>query len=752
MPSPTRRQILAGALAVPAAAALPGRATGAAAAAVVATPSNTVVGAGLPLFGFGTAHHLPGSNTSAWIRYARINAVRAFVQPITWIPTGYLHDDGVTGLSSFEAMKAELRADPDATTYLDWPAITDRYQNLVTSGNRMTVNHMFRELTDLGVTIVAQSTLAGPWKLDWPEQWRNWQRGYAHAYYLAKTFGVVRFSIINEPDAWGSDPEARAARLKNLPDMPAFLRCLRFSSDAFRCGVEDAGAALGTPMRALVHAPVITRSTMHENGASGSGPRTPTNIDRNPVGTGYWGDDRRDDQHGWGQAALQGMFTDYAGRTVTEPVFDIYDTHAYNEDPGWYPEELDVIEQKIRTYSGRDLPIVYSEINRYNTSRYESIGHTMEYPPIARDIGHIAAGMTHFGVGRRGGGLLFFKFSNTSGEINGRPARHRTGFYYVDEQPGTPFDIRGATKGAETLRLFGRGLAGDVDRISVPVDSRPASFHVYGSYHRAAHRYQLLTTQQSGADAVFDLDLSALTPAIPAGQVVTVEEVSQRRAGAVSRWVELPADKKVHCTQPGQSTWLITVPDATVTELPPLTAVQNALLRNGADADRALGGTTLAVQRRTGAADEVTFLRFEPPGPATGTLSRAVLQVYGKVAAGADLCTFWVFARAGLAWDENTLTWNSAPYLAPGDSVLTGTRDDVWPAGQLTVTETFGYHRLDVTDVVEALGGETLTFMLVKQPRDAADTGENDRRVTLLDRLDASTWARPRLRLWTAPA
>lgn len=747
MASPSRRQILAGALA---AVVLPTRAFGGAAATVVATPSNTVVGPGLPLFGFGMAHYLAGSNTSAWIRYARINAARAFVSPATWILSADLHDDGVTDLASFEATKAALRADPEATTYLNWPAITDRYENLVTSGNRITLNHLFGELTELGVTVVAQSSLGGPWKLDWPEQWRNWQRGYAHAYYLAKTFGVTRFAIINEPDAWGSDPEKRAARLKTLPDMPAFMRCLRFSSDAFRCGVEDAGRAVGTPMRALVHAPVVTRSTMHEYGTSSSGPRTTTNLDRNPAASGYWGGDSRDNTTGWGQAALQGIFTNYAGRTVTEPVFDVYDTHAYNEDPDWYPGELDLLKEKIRAYSGRELPIVYSEINRYNTSAYQNLGHTMEYPPIARDIGHTAAGMTHFGVGRQGGGLLFFKFSNTSGEVGGTVVRHRTGFYYVDEQTGTPYDIRGATRGAETLRLFSRALAGDVDRISVPVSSRPASFHVYGSYDPAAHRYQILTTQQSNEDAVFDLDLSALSPAIPAGHVVTVEEVGQRRAGAVARWVDLPADKKVHCTQPGQSTWLITVPDATVTEQPPLTAVQNALVRNGADADRALGGTTLAVQRRTDAPDEVTFLRFDPA--ATGTLSRAVLQVYGKVAAGADLCTFWVFARAGLTWDETSLTWNSAPYLAPGDCVLTGTRDDVWPAGQLTVTETFGYHRLDVTDVVEALGGESLTFILVKQPRDAGDTGENDRRVTLLNRLDASTWARPRLRLWTSSA
>ncbi len=741
----SRRRVLSlGGAAGLAAAVGPLGGSAATAAGIVVRPSGTVVGPGLPLFGFGSAHHLAGSNTNSWLRYARINAIRVFAKPIDWIKPSDVSVGGVTDLASFDAMKARVRSDPEATTYLNWPQILDRYENDMPTGtNKFVLNPMFRELNELGLTIVAQATLDGSWKMDWPDYWGRWQRGYAHAYYLAKNFGVVRFATHNEPDAWGSADQE--ARLEAIPNMDAFRRLLRFSSDAFRCGVEDAGLALGTSMRAIVHAPVVTRSTLHANGTQvdvrDTSDRTPTNIEKNPAIKGYWGNDLRDDSVGWGRAALEGIYTDYRGQVVDQPIFDVYDTHQYNEDASWYPGELDVIKAKVRQYAKKDLPIVYSEVNRYNTSWFDGVNHTLEYAPIARDVGQIAATSTHFGVGQNGGGLLFFKFSNTTG--------FRTGFYYTDETTARN-DIRGATRGAESLRLFSRALVGDVDRISVPVDARPASFHVYGSYDAASHRHQLLTTQEGTSAVTFELDLSRFTPPVAADQVVTVEEVSARRPGGIARWVTVPADKRVSCVQPGDSTWLITVPDESVSELPPLTATQNALVRNGSDnADRALGGDTLAVQRKTNAADEVTFLRFDPAGPTTGTLSRAVLQIYGKVEANADICTFWVFARPNLDWDENTLTWNNAPYLPAGDSVLHNSGKEVWPAGQLSVTEDLDYHRLDVTDVVRELGTAPLTFILIKQSRYPTDTSQNDRQVTLLNRNYVSTWARPRLRLWT---
>ncbi|MGH3736837.1 MAG: DUF7594 domain-containing protein [Micromonosporaceae bacterium] len=744
----TRRSLLAGAAAMPLVATAAGSAEAATVATMVVTPSNDVIAGGLPIFGLGMGYHMEASNTTAWIRYARINTARVWVPPHRFIDDAYLHSGGVTDLSSFDAAKAALRPSPETAEGINWSAIQFSYEH--TLERRRTVNHQVGELTRLGLTVLAESDAGGTasesslwYPADatqlWAWLWRNWQLQYLQAYHLAKSFGVVRFAIQNEPDAHGTNYYI----WKRIPNMTAFRRALRFSSDAIRCGVADAAAATGRPMTAIIHAPVITRSTMINKGQGGTGPITNTNIEANTATEGYWGNDTRDDYKGWGRVALETIRTDYRGNQVDYNIFDVWDTHSYGQPSSWYPDEIAAIKHKVRLITGQDLPIVYSEINRYNGSQFDldPARRSLEYSWVAQEVGHIASTATHFWVGSRGGGLVFFKHAKTEG--------HGTGFYYVDDDTA-PYDIQGATRGAETLRLFSRALVGNVERRATPNTNPPAGVSVYSSYDAARHRHHVLVSSSLSDTIVYELNLATLSPGTRWGRTITIDEVSSRRAGGIARWETVPSDEVITCSQPRDSTWLITIPDLSATNTASPIATQNALIRNGADADRALGGGSLAVQRQTNAPDEITLLRFDPPGPASGTLVRAVLQVYGKVGAGDDICTFLVYARPGWEWSESTITWNSTPYLAPGDALFRGGGDELWPAGQMSVTESLTQHRLDVTDVVEALGAGPITFILVKQPRTSTDSGQNGRRVTLHNRVDPTSSHRPTLRLWTA--
>lgn len=739
----TRRRVLLG---MGAAAALPIAATkavaassnaavGSSAAAAVVQPSNQVEGAGLPMFGFDFAHYFDGGNTSSWMRYARVNSGRNFTGPTLWIPADDL-DDGsnVSDLASFDAAKDELRADPEGTTYINWPAILDRYENLVhPTTNIYTLNYLFGEASRLGLDMVVEMDLKQGWLLDWPDLWRSWQRCYAHAYHIAKTFGMRRFSVINEPDV----PHTA----EYIPTMDDYLRALRFGSDAIRSAVEDAAAARGTAMTALIHAPVITRSTMVDQGQGGSGSITTTNLDANTAADGYYGGDDRDDEVGWGQSALRGMRIDYRGDEVDYNVFDVYDCHSYNQPPSWYPDEIATIREKLDAYAAADteLPIVYSEINRHNTWWFGQSSKTLDTPEVAREVAAIAANCTTSEVE----GLLFFKFMNAR-DAEGNP--QGTGFYYVDAEE--PYDVRAATRSAETLRMFGRGFVGDVERLATSVDGAPDDFSVWCSYDEASRCYYALTTKHFSGSAEFQLDMSGLTPGPATDVDITVEEVSSTYAGGISRQLTVPSSKVVSLTQPGWTMWLLTIPANGVEERPPMIAAKNALVRSGADADANFGAREgLAVQRKSGA-NEVTYLGFDPVGE--GDLVRATLQVYAHVPTGANVCTFGVFALPDGRWGENGLTWNSASYLSASDSLLERAGNDLLPAGQMTVTETFTYARLDVTDIVAAHPDVPLTFVLIKQPRFDDDNDQDDRRVTLIPRQYDQRHARPRLRIWTA--
>ena len=93
------------------------------------------------------------------------------------------------------------------------------------------------------------------------------------------------------------------------------------------------------------------------------------------------------------------------------------------------------------------------------------------------------------------------------------------------------------------MRLFGRGLAGDVRRLSTSVSAAPAGFSAYGSYDQA-HRYHVFAANDGTAAATYDLDFS-LTPGTAAGAEATIEQVST--------WCSAACWNSTPCRAPGNS-------------------------------------------------------------------------------------------------------------------------------------------------------------------------------------------------------
>ncbi|WP_161606146.1 hypothetical protein [Microlunatus speluncae] len=403
--SPGRRRFLASTAAVTIAVPV----IGAGPAAARPRPARLAVpdpGAGggrtLPLFGYNTAHFVAGSNTTAWFRYSRAYASRTFASPNHWLTADLIGPgEECQDLASFETLRAELLGSPEDNRFLDWPAIKVRYADVITGGsNHLNADHLFGRLNDLGVEMIAEMDASGTWPDDWPELWRKWQYNFAHAYYLAKNFGLRRFAFVNEPDAKGVR--------EKIPDQGHFLRALRFGSDALHRACEKAAAATGDDHPGLVHAPVITRSTMPDE----AGLFQPYNFEANPATTGYYGNDTRDDEIGWGKLALLNLHTDYRGEPTDEATFDVFDTHSYNQPPSWYPRELETIFAKLDEHApGSELPVAYTEINRYNTSGFAGRAESLETPRVARENVETAATLTDGGVQA----LIFFKLENTLG-------------------------------------------------------------------------------------------------------------------------------------------------------------------------------------------------------------------------------------------------------------------------------------------------------------------------------------------------
>ncbi len=161
--TPFRRRTLLGGLGATAVVGLTGTsayaaATDSAQRELGVVVRNTRVGTGMPMVGYNTGHYLPGSNTSAWLAYSRVNAVRFFASLSEWTPDEAVDPgDGVETVADFDARKAELRRDPENNPFLRWDLLEDRFENHVYSiTNHYRLNYQVSELRRLGITPITR--------------------------------------------------------------------------------------------------------------------------------------------------------------------------------------------------------------------------------------------------------------------------------------------------------------------------------------------------------------------------------------------------------------------------------------------------------------------------------------------------------------------------------------------------------------------------------------------------------------------
>ncbi len=700
-PRVSRRRFLGGLGVVAGSTLLPTPARAAEQSAPAVTGSGVVVdnvsvGRGMPLVGYNTGHYLPGSNTSAWLAYSRVNAARFFASFSDWAPDeAFDQGDGIADVADFDARKADLRADPEQNPYIQWAILEDLFENHVYSTtNHYRLNYQVSELKRLGITPILEAAELA-WNRPWSGLWLQWQKHYGFTYHLARHYDVERYNFLNEPD----HPSAAG----DIVNQQVYVRGLQVASDAIRCAIADVNARYGKELRAIVQAPVIT----HASEASG-----PSHMDKDVDS------DHRDDEYGWGQISLLSLRTDYHGETVDYDIFNVFDTHQYNKTYDTYAAEIDMMRTKMREYTptGVALPIVYSEFNRRNTSAFETSGDDLNSPTMFGDLARIwSAALSH-----QVEGMITFKFENTM-RANGIP--YGTGCYYVADEGN--YDIHGVTKAGEVNRLFAKGFAGDKRLLradTVPVAHDPA-----------AGCYYAWLPQIGGA---VTLDLSAL-PLSATGSRVIVEEVSDTHSGDIVAVTDLPRSGTLTLQQPPTAVWLVTVAGQDGAARRDVDAIAEASVSSAA----AASAGTLPVSLNP---SSVSYLAFDL---VPGLVRRAILQLHGTSDDGSPL-TFAVYLLTDTSWVGQPLTWDTAPYVDGSATRATGVGQSVFPAGQMSAPGAAGPVRLDVTDVVRSAAAGTIGLLLIREPRTASDTADDGRRAEFASRSAPDPGLRPMLQVW----
>jgi hypothetical protein len=691
------------------------------AAGAEVTIYNEIAGRTPLHIGYNMGHYMPDSNTSSWVDYSGVNMYRIWAAMDYYEPTDDLapYGDGVTDLSSFELRKADLRTDPENTSYINWPVFNDLFENYTQEGrNKVRLNYQLGELKQLGVETMAVLNPT-PWgdSGTWEDRWELWQYEYTAAYHMAKNYDVRFYEIFNEPD----HPD------NMWMNQDTYIDILKFSSDAIRSAIADVNSRYGKSLTAQISAPVLT----HAQSSSGD-----YHMVADPDS------DSRDDTYGWGQKAMMNIRTDYKGNTVNYDIFNIFGTHKYNKIGSDFYNEIGMIDTRMQEFSPTKtaLPIYYTEFNRYSTGEFTANpSYNLSNMDTVTDIAGIYAKSMLKGVD----GMIAFKFSNTYSDAHGYQG---TGFHYVWNEE--PYHIGGVTRSGEVVRFLSKGFKGGRDRYKTLSNSAYSDYGAYTAFDPVTNNYYILAINPNTSnDYSVTFNMSGL--GVYTDSVITVEEISEDHWGEATQVTKMPSTKSFALTQPKESVWLITVPKGPVLNESKLTAAEDAQVQGGFYANSNFGSDTAMRIKRDSLStsnNRASYLKFNTSGIDLTKVKRAILRVYGRNPIDSVDFDMHAYGISNDDWSESSITWNNAPNLDPNSSRMTGVGTGAFPVGHLSVDGTNQIVRMDVTDYVKKHPDSILSFTLIREERYDGDDGHDGRHAYLYT-SEASS-GRPYLELW----
>lgn len=664
--------------------------------------SNQVVGETPELVGYNSGHFMPGSNTAAWWEYSGVNAARVWSTPsaVEDYDDNGVWGDGVFSEATFLFRRNNLRADPLNRTFINWAHFENNYQNSTTSGNVLQLDHAFGTLREMGISplaVIHRTDNAFPWDPagtpdGWADRWEHWQHHYAQAFHLARHFDVERFHMFNEP-THGSQDISQAD----------YLERLQFASDAVQAAVADVNSIYSKSLDAQMQAPVS---------AGGSTLFTPTP-----------GGDPRDDTTGWGELVVQNRHTNFLGNI--DPNFDLINTYAYqqyNKTGHQFASELSTIKNLIDTTSGgEEIKTAITEFNVHTAGVFDTLSETLDSPSKVARFGSILSNLANTQPDE----LYVFKFSQTAGSSSGSVKKN--GVHFVDNDT-YPYNIGGATKGAEIVRLFTKGFAGSRDLLMEPNASGTGAgdLSLAASYNSADGLYSLLSTNVAGSSRPLNLDLNAL--GVPQGARVIVEEVSSASHGEVHSFIDVPASGIISLTQPGQSVFLVTLPDSSPTYSTTLGSTDDAMVKSGSNSSTNYGASQNLFAKNDPSnpnARNVSFIKFDLGDIDSQGVDQALLRVLGENVGTASAVITHVYGILDDDWDDATITWNTAPNLGDGLGAMNDIShnfiEDIGESasivGHLTGTAGEEEMLLDVTKFVQDHPDQGITFLIAREVR-----------------------------------
>ncbi len=283
------------------------------------------------------------------------------------------------------------------------------------------------------------------------------------------------------------------------------------------------------------------------------------------------------------------------------------------------------------------------------------------------------------------------------------------------------YDIGGAQRTAEVVRLFAKGFAGGKPLLRIDRTSEDPNFDLCAAADSAAGALFVWIVHRYDRPYRLDLDLSAL--GISAAPVVC-EQVADGRYGDAGL-LRTDAAGQLALTVSPWSVTLLTVPfEAHARHT--LRAAASATLRGDGSIRDELA---IALNSEKPEEQALALVGFDFPKHRAARASRILLRLHGAVNTGDRPFRFHVYGSGQPLGKQPTA---ERLYLAPARPGVLKAGDRWFVAGETSLTHERGERMLDVTELVKRHTDGSVSFALIRELREPGDDYDKGR----IGRLD----------------
>jgi len=642
----------------------------------VTTAPGSPSGLTPPVVGANLAHFPTNQNAADWWSYLGPNNARVFMSPSSIEPIDDIppYGDNVFTVAQFTSRKVAMRAAELANgaftndQYVMWSYFFQNYNLCCQSSDIWYFNYTFPTLHAMGVDIMVEAS-AAPTRFpinnstDFGGMWEVWQNYYAQSYYLARTYGVTKWSLWNEPDLNG---------LAVGTWYPLFAA----ASDAVQAGVQDAATFLSnSKMTATIYGPTTAQNLCAYNGTVGVNGCTGI---QNSVNTGNWGQTAVLNRHIRANGTIDPSYmalTSYdihyyspTGQMYVNYLTGLAALTAYDQGPKETPILVGMTEHNSNTAANYDLATQTLD----DGSEYSALG------VVVTDV--VAAGVDH---------MYVFKFGQTARTASSTSTANypvqKNGLLYANNTIGR---YGGITQAGEVWRLFNIAAGQPGRKVYTCTGNLQAAYGFCMATFDPVTGNHYVYLVNGGSSIYQNMTLNVASLNLPANNFFTVREVSAVASGDIVQYGTVGAASIVNFpVQNPYSVHLVTLPGVAQSAASPATNAKLPTVNIIASSDgTTLGDGTLATSTSvnvtasglytvanalfTPNTRRVTQLKFPLPAASgaaapvvqsaflsltTSTMSVALAQVQAHV-----------YGLNSDSWSSTSATFASAAHLAQG--------------------------------------------------------------------------------------